>query len=105
MPKQLLGWAISWIGRRQGNPTPENLFPGLNALRDLLREGQIAVGISCLDGSFNADSAIAEGLGSFGDHFTNAQATGWIGWINRFNLGCAFDGSVSQPPFFARDSL
>ena len=49
---------------------PEDLFPGLNALRDLLGEGQIAVGISCLDGSFDADFAIAKGLGGFGDDFS-----------------------------------
>ena len=34
----------------------------------------------------------------------NAQPTGWIGWIDGFNLGRAFDGAVAKPAFFARDS-
>ena len=81
------------------------LLSRLNVLRDLLRDYQIAVGIPCLDGSLDADFAIAERLGSFRDDFANAQAARRIGRIDSFNLCRALNGAIGQPAFFARHSL
>ena len=52
-----------------------DLLARLNALRDLLGEGQVAVGISGLDGSLDADFAIAKRLGDFCDDLADSQPT------------------------------
>ena len=82
-----------------------DLLARLNALRDLLGEGQVAVGISGLDGSLDADFAIAKRLGDFCDDLADTQPTGWVGGIDSLNLRRALDGAIPEPPFFACDPL
>jgi len=82
-----------------------DLLARLNALRDLLGEGQVAVGISGLDSSLDADFAIAKRLGDFCDDFADSQPTGWVSWIDSFNLGGALNGAIAEPAFFAGDPL
>ena len=72
-----------------------DLLARLNALRDLLGEGQVAVGISGLDGSLDADFAIAKRFGDFRDDLADTQPTRWIGRIDGFNLRCTFDGAIA----------
>jgi hypothetical protein len=64
-------------------------------LRDFLGKGQVAVGISGLDGSFDADLAVAKRLGDFCDDLGDSQPTGWIGRIDGLNLRCTLKGAIS----------
>ena len=82
-----------------------DLLSRLNALRDLLGEGQVAVGISGLDGSLEADFAIAKRLGDFCDDLADSQPTGRVSRIDSFNLRCTLDRAIAEPVFFAGDPL
>ena len=82
-----------------------DLLARLNALRDLLGEGQVAVGISGLDGSLDADFAIAKRPGEFCDDLADSQPTGRVSGIDSFNLRCTLDRAIAEPAFFAGDPL
>ena len=82
-----------------------DLFTRLNALRHLLGERQIAVGISGLDASLDADFAITKRLRDFCDDLADTQPTGWVGGIDSLNLRCALDAAIAEPALFAGDPL